>query len=246
MPPKIRVLITDDHAIVRKGIRALLATEPDIEVVGEAGDGAEAVAQAQALKPDVVLMDLVMPKMDGAAATKAIRAACPQIQVIALTSFEQQDLVQGALQAGAIGYLLKNVSAAELAAAIRAAAAGRPTLAPEAAQALINAATQPPAPGGDLTAREREVLALMVDGLNNPDIAERLVVTHSTTKWHVLNIYGKLGVHNRTHALTRAQELGLLQELQPRQYPPHNPPSGWGLSPCTVIPSRHQAMTRNA
>lgn len=97
-----------------------------------------------------------------------------------------------------------------------------------------------------LTEQEIVVLSLLAEGLSYQDIAERLVVTHSTTKWHVLNIYGKLGVHNRTHALTRAQELGLLQELPARQYPPHNPPSGWGLSPCTVIPSRHQAMTRNA
>ncbi len=206
----IRVLIVDDHAIVRSGLEDFILAYDDLELVGQAGSGEEAVRLCPELQPDVVLMDLVMPKMDGAAATKAIRTACPQIQVIALTSFEQQDLVQRALQAGAIGYLLKNISAGELAAAIRAAAAGRPTLAPEAARALIDAATQPPAPGGDLTQREREVLALMVEGLNNPDIADRLVVSQSTVKFHVSSILSKLGVASRTEAVALALKHHLL------------------------------------
>jgi NarL family two-component system response regulator LiaR len=149
-------------------------------------------------------MDLIMPGMDGAEATKAIRQGCPEIQVIVLTSFKEEDLVQRALQAGAIGYLLKNVSSDELADAIRAAKAGRPTLAPEAAQALIHASTRPPEPGHDLTEREREVLALMIKGLNNPDIADRLIVSRSTVKFHVSSILSKLGVSSRTEAVSLA------------------------------------------
>jgi NarL family two-component system response regulator LiaR len=158
------------------------------------------------LQPDVVLMDLVMPGMDGAQATRAIRAQCPQVQVVALTSFKEDELVQGALQAGAIGYLLKNVSADELADAIRKAHAGRATLAPEAAQVLIQAARQPPSPGYDLTPRELEVLALLVEGLNNPEIADRLVVSRSTAKFHVSSILSKLGVSNRTEAVSLAMQ----------------------------------------
>ncbi len=200
----IRVMIVDDHAVVRSGLEDFLLAYDDLELVGQAASGEEAVRLCPQIRPDVVLMDLVMPKMDGAAATRAIRQVCPNIQVIALTSFEQQDLVQAALQAGAIGYLLKNVSADELAGAIRSAKAGRPTLAPEAAKALIHAATQPPAPGHDLTQREREVLALMVEGLNNLQIAERLVVSQSTVKFHVSSILSKLGVASRTEAVALA------------------------------------------
>jgi NarL family two-component system response regulator LiaR len=202
----IRVMLVDDHAVVRSGLAAFLLAFDDLELVAEAGNGAEAIRLCEQAGPDVVLMDLVMPEMDGAAATRLIRERCPQTQVIALTSFKEQDLVQGALQAGAISYLLKNVSADELASAIRAARAGRPTLAPEAAQALVEAASQEPTPGQDLTPRELEVLGLMTKGLNNRAIAERLVVSQSTAKFHVSSILSKLGVSSRTEAVALAVE----------------------------------------
>lgn len=203
-PKPVRVMIVDDHPMVRRGLVAFLKVNSDLQFVGEAGDGQEAVRLCDQFQPDVILMDLVMPAMSGALATRAIRAKCPQVQVIALTSFQEKELVREALEAGAISYLLKNVTADELAGAIRAAWAGRSTLAPEAMQALVQTAGQEPAPGFDLTAREREVLALMVQGLSNPDIAERLVVTRSTAKAHVSSILSKLGVTNRAEAISLA------------------------------------------
>lgn len=201
---KIRVVIVDDHNVVRSGLSAFILAFDDLELVGEASNGEEALNVCFQVRPDVVLMDLMMPVMDGVDATRALRERCPDTQVVALTSFAEQELVQAALKAGAIGYLLKDASAEELVSAIRSAAAGQPSLAPEAARALIQATTEPKAPGHDLTERELEVLALMIEGLSNPDIAERLVVSHSTIKFHVSSILSKLGVSSRTEAVALA------------------------------------------
>ena len=207
----IRVMLVDDHAVVRSGLGAFLLVYDDLELVGEAGSGEEAVRQCEQLHPDVVLMDLVMPGMDGAAATRAIRERWSDIQVLALTSFKEKELVEGALRAGAIGYLLKNVSADDLADAIRAAYEGRSTLAPEAALALIQATREPSPLGYDLTERKREVLELMTEGLSNPDIAGRLVMSRSTVKFHVSNILSKLGAASRTEAVALALQHKLIR-----------------------------------
>lgn len=200
----IRVMIVDDHAVVRSGLVAFFMAFEDLKMVGEASGGEEAIGMCRDVKPDVVLMDLVMPGMDGAEATKAIKQECPEIQVIALTSFPEEDLVKGALEAGAIGYLLKNSSAEDLVAAIRAAYDGKPTLAPEATEVLIKQSTKGPPPGGNLTERELEVLKLMVEGLNNNNIAEQLFVSQSTVKFHVSNILMKLDAATRTEAVATA------------------------------------------
>ena len=200
----IRVMLVDDHTMVRRGLAAFLKVFDDLQLAGEAESGADAIQLCAKILPDVILMDMVMPDMDGAAATRAIRQQFPQVQVIALTSFKEGDLVKNALEAGAIGYLLKDVSADELVWAIRAAHAGRATLSPEAAQALVETANQPVAPGLDLTEREREVLALLIEGLNNTQIAGKLTVSPSTIKSHVSNILAKLGVASRTEAVTLA------------------------------------------
>lgn len=201
---RTRVMIVDDHAMVRSGLSAFLSAADDFELVGEAESGSQALRLCADVQPDVVLMDLVMPGMDGVATTRAIRERFPSVRVIALTSFPEDRLVQEVLEAGALSYLLKNVGVDELARAIRAARVGQPTLAPEAAQVLIQRAIQPKPRGYDLSPREREVLALMVQGLNNPDIAERLVVGRSTVKFHVSSILGKLGVQSRTEAVALA------------------------------------------
>jgi NarL family two-component system response regulator LiaR len=206
----IRVMLVDDHAVVRSGLSAFLMVYPDLELVGEAESGEEAVARAALLQPDVILMDLMMPGMDGVAATRAIRQKYPNIQIVALTSYKEDNLVQGALQAGAIGYLLKNVSATELVSAIRSAHAKRMTLSSEAAQALVQSTSQPVPASDDLTERERDVLRLMVEGLSNAEIAERLVVSPSTVKFHIANIFSKLGVDNRVSAVSLALQRKLV------------------------------------
>jgi NarL family two-component system response regulator LiaR len=200
----IRVMIVDDHDMVRRGLAAFLDIQTDLELVGEAKNGKAALHLCQHLQPDVVLMDLIMPEMDGVAAIQAIRQKWPHIQMIALTSFQEQELVQEALRAGAISYLLKNVSVHDLAAAIRSAYQGRSTIAPEATQALIQTAWQEPEPEYALTAREQEVLQLVVDGLNNPEIADKLGVSRATARTHVSHILAKLGVTNRAEAITTA------------------------------------------
>ena len=191
------------------GIDAFLSVNPDLELVGEAENGQQAVVRAGLLQPDVILMDLMMPVMDGIAATQAIKRQNPRIQIIALTSFQEDELVQNALKAGAVGYLMKNVTARELAAAIKSAKEGKMTLSSEAAQALVRA-NQQAQETETLTERELDVLKLMVEGLNNAEIAERLVVSLSTVKYHISNILGKLGVDNRVSAVTLALQRKLV------------------------------------
>lgn len=206
----IRVMLVDDHTMVRRGLATFLKVFDDLELVGEAADGEAAVQLCARILPDVILMDMVMPGVDGVTAARTIRQRFSTVQVIALTSFKEEGLVQRALQAGAIGYLLKDVSAETLAQAIRAAHAGRSTLSPEAAQVLVHDATQPPPPGDDLTERERDVLALMIEGLNNTEIARRLVVSPSTVKSHVSHILAKLDASSRTEAVALAVQHGIL------------------------------------
>ncbi len=196
----IGVLIVDDHELVRRGLQGILRLCDDIAVVGEADSGATAMAAARELRPDVVLMDLVMPGMSGVEATAEILRECPATRVLALTSFSDEELIQGALRAGAIGYLLKNVTGEQLAAAVRDAHAGRSTLAPEVAEVLIRELAAPAAVGADLTRRECQVLALVAEGLSNAGIAERLVISLSTVKTHVSSVITKLGASSRTEA----------------------------------------------
>lgn len=206
-PRPTTVLIADDHTLVRNGIVFSLLAYTDIEVVGEASTGEEALnicAESDVL-PDVVLMDLLMPGMGGVATIRALHNTYPQVQVIALTSFQEGGLVEEALQAGAIGYLLKDVAIEELAKAIRLAARGMPILAPAAAQALVHTVVRRPPPiGQDLTEREREVLGLLAEGLSNQQIAERLVITSATVKFHTRSIRSKLGTSSRTETVVLA------------------------------------------
>jgi NarL family two-component system response regulator LiaR len=207
---KIKVMVVDDHDVVREGISGFLNAFDDLELVGEARDGQEAVVLCAKTQPDVILMDIVMPVMDGIEATEVIREKYPNVKVVILTSFNDEDSVVQGLQAGAISYLLKNASIHDMSSTIRAAYAGKPVLAPEAAQALIKSKTSPAEPNYNLNDRELEVLALMTRGMSNPDIAKELYLSRSTIKFHVSAILSKLGVSSRTEAAALAIDQGLV------------------------------------
>jgi NarL family two-component system response regulator LiaR len=208
----IRVLIVDDDPMVRSGLMDFIFAYEWMEAIGEAQNGVDAVEFCAAHEVDVVLMDMVMPMMDGSEATRRILAHGKPVQIIVLTSFHEQNLVQEALKAGAISYLLKNVNAEELAAAIWAAHHGRSMLAPEATEALIQATRQKPSLGSDLTTRGREVLALLVDGSSNLDISKQLSISMATVKYHLTNIFTKLGAKNRVEVATIALEHNLVEQ----------------------------------
>jgi NarL family two-component system response regulator LiaR len=203
---KLRILIVDDHALLRSGLKNFIFGYEWMELAGEACSGAEAVEFCVKHDVDVVLMDLMMPGMDGSEATRRILNIGKPLKIIILTSFHEQDMVEQALKAGATSYLLKNVNADELANAIRAAHAGQATLAPEATEALIQATRHRPAVGFDLTEREKEVLALLVSGNSNSEISALLSISLATVKYHLGNIYSKLGVKNRVEAVTVSLE----------------------------------------
>jgi NarL family two-component system response regulator LiaR len=213
---RIRVMVVDDQYIVRSGLATFVSVHPELELVGEAQDGAEAVKLATTTQPDVILMDLIMPKLNGVEATKTILQQHPQIKVLALTSYKEKELVQGVLRVGASGYLLKDVTANELAEAIRNVYAGRTALAPEAMRALIepHADERLPRLGQDLTEREHEVLTLMVKGLSNPQIAERLILSLSTVKFHVSSILSKLQAATRSEAVRLALQHKLVSDKE--------------------------------
>ena len=196
----IRVMLVDDHNVVRSGLATFLRAFDDLELVGEAKNGLEAVKLCHEKQPDVILMDLMMPEMDGIAATRTILQEYPEIKIIAMTSFEDEELVQGVLAAGAISYLIKNVTSDELAKAIRDAASGRSTLSPEAARVLVQATRPTKQPLYDLTEREMDVLKLVVQGQSNRQIAETLVISLATVKAHISNILSKLQVSSRAEA----------------------------------------------
>ncbi len=205
----IRILLVDDHTVVRQGLRMFLSLDRELEIIGEAADGVEAVAQAQRLRPDVVLMDLLMPRMDGIAATAVIRRELPDTEVIALTSVLEDEKVIGAIKAGAIGYLLKDTQADELCRAIKAAAAGQVQLSPQAAARLMREVRAPESPDS-LTERETDVLRLLAQGLSNKEIAQTLTIGEKTVKTHVSNILAKLSVPSRTQAALYAVRIGLV------------------------------------
>jgi two-component system, NarL family, response regulator LiaR len=217
----IRVLIADDHSVVREGLRMFLQHDPDLAVVGEAADGAEAIKLSRQLCPDVVLMDLLMPVMDGIAATAAIRSALPETEVLALTSVLEGAAVVGVVKAGAIGYLLKDTQAPELRRAIKAAATGQVQLSPQASAYLMSE-VRATAPQERLTERETEVLRLLAQGQSNKDIARHIQVVEDTVKVHVKHILAKLGVQSRTQAVLYAMRLGLVSEEQGKKLKPHH------------------------
>jgi len=212
----IRVLIADDHSVVREGLRMFLRLDPELEVAGEAADGAEALRLARQLRPDVVLMDLLMPVVDGIAATAAIRQELPETEVLALTSVLEDEMVIGAVRAGAIGYVLKDTRAETLCQAIKAAAAGQVQLTPQAAARLMQAVSAPEHPES-LTTRETEVLRLLAQGAANKQIAQRLHISENTVRSHVSTILHKLGVQSRTQATLYAVRSGLVASLPPKQ-----------------------------
>lgn len=207
---KIRVMVVDDHQVVRDGLKMFLSVQDDMEFIGEAGDGEAAVELCSQMTPDVVLMDLVMPRMDGSAATAIIRESFPEVQVIALTSYAEENLVHQALEAGAIGYVLKDIESEKLAVAIREAYQGQVTLDPVVAKILVQSASQKSKLGDDLTDRELEVLGLIVEGRTNQEIAEELTISIGTVRFHVSNILSKLGARNRTEAARLAGKHGLV------------------------------------
>ena len=206
----IKVMIVDDHLMVRDGLKVFLSIHDDLEVIAEAEDGQQAIERCTQVQPDVILMDVVMPNVDGPTATTRIRADYPEIKVIALTTFTEKELVLRAIKAGAIGYLLKDIHPDKLATAIRDAHHGRSTIDAGAAQTLMQAAAESPPPGSDLTPREREVLALLVEGKTNKEISEELIISQATVRLHVSNILSKLGASNRTEATTLAHKHNLL------------------------------------
>ena len=206
----IRVMVVDDHPMTRAGLRQFIDTFDDLILAGEARNGAEAVKKCQDDPPNVVLMDLAMPVMDGIEATFQIRQQKQDIKIIILTSSHEDDQIEKALKAGAISYILKDISAQDLASAIRSAYAGHPTLAQEATEALIRATRHKTSPGADLTERERQVLALMVAGLSNAQIAAELSIGITTVKYHVGGILSKLGVNSRTQAIALAYQYNLV------------------------------------
>ncbi len=211
-----RVLIADDHSVVREGLRMFLRLDPGLEVVGEAENGTEALRLARQLRPDVVLMDLLMPVMDGIAATAAIRHELPETEVLALTSVLEDEMVVGAVRAGAIGYVLKDTRAEELCQAIKAAAAGQVQLSPQAAARLMQALSAPERPH-ELTARETEVLRQLAQGAANKQIAQHLHISENTVRSHVSTILRKLGVQSRTQATLYAVRSGLVASAAPKQ-----------------------------
>jgi len=211
MTERIRILITDDHPVVRAGLQGMLASQPDFEIVGEATDGVEAVALAGRLLPQVILMDLSMPEMDGAEATRQIKAKHPNLHILILTTYESDADILRAVEAGATGYLLKDAPREDLYRAVRAAARGESALAPTIASRLMQAMRTPAPTAEILSARETEVLARVAKGASNKEIARALHISEATVKSHLLHIFGKLGVDDRTAAVTAALERGWLR-----------------------------------